>query len=165
MFFDKISIYVYCTWPVLRGLENISAWVRLQCTVCEVHFQIKTKCTSPKGISVQKWRSRTGPEKILKQFPLHEEFVSCNICFIKAFNWIVILSSLFIIQNNKSKYYIDSTLSVADPGFSSGGGGTPTPQSGCANLLFCRKLHENERIWTGGVPGAPLDPTLFISRT
>ena len=48
-------------------------------------------------------------------------------------------------------------MSVADPGFSPGG---------CANsqncyyfLNFCRKLHENERIWTRGgarVPGAPL---------
>ena len=34
---------------------------------------------------------------------------------------------------------------------------------GCANLLFCRKLHENERIWTkfGLVPDTPLDPPLI----
>ena len=51
---------------------------------------------------------------------------------------------------------------VADPGFS---------RWGCANSeigiilqIFCRKLHENERIWTPGsggrVPGAPLDPPM-----
>ena len=35
--------------------------------------------------------------------------------------------------------------------------GGANSQSGCANLLFCRKLHENERTWTvGRVPGAPL---------
>ena len=50
---------------------------------------------------------------------------------------------------------------MADPGFSPGG---------CANSQncyyfsnFCRKLHENERIWTlGGVPGAPLDPPMVV---
>ena len=33
--------------------------------------------------------------------------------------------------------------------------------------IFCRKLHENERIWTPGegarVPGAPLDPPKEVS--
>ena len=52
--------------------------------------------------------------------------------------------------------------SVADPGFS---------PEGCANSQncyyfsnFCRKLHENERIWTQGarVPGAPLDPPMHL---
>ena len=38
--------------------------------------------------------------------------------------------------------------------------------SGCAYLLFCnffcRKLHENERIWIQGghIPGVPLDPPM-----
>ena len=45
-----------------------------------------------------------------------------------------------------------------DPGFSRGGGGAPTPKSAIIFQFFCRKLHENERIWTPGghVPGAPL---------
>ena len=47
---------------------------------------------------------------------------------------------------------------VADLGFSPGGG-APTPKVGVLIYYFCRKLHENERIWTprGGarVPGAP----------
>ena len=36
--------------------------------------------------------------------------------------------------------------------------GGANSQSGCANLFFGRKLHENERIWTPslGVSGAPL---------
>ena len=50
---------------------------------------------------------------------------------------------------------ITMTTPVTDPGFSPGG---------CANsqncyyfLNFCRKLHENERIWTrGGRPWRPL---------
>ena len=53
---------------------------------------------------------------------------------------------------------------MADPGFSRGR---------CANsekcyyfsIFFCRKLHENERIWTPGkrgVPGAPLDPPMEL---
>ena len=51
-----------------------------------------------------------------------------------------------------------------------GGRGTNS-QSGCANLFFPRKLHENETIWTPGgggggrrrVPGAsPLDVPISI---
>ena len=35
--------------------------------------------------------------------------------------------------------------------------GAPTPQVGVILQIFCRKLHENEGIWTpGDVPGAPL---------
>ena len=49
------------------------------------------------------------------------------------------------------------TWAVADPGFSPGGGAN---SQNCYYFShFCRKLHENERIWTpkGGarVPGAP----------
>ena len=50
---------------------------------------------------------------------------------------------------------------MADPGFSWGA----NSQSGCANLFFCRKLHENERIWTprgARVPSAPLDPPMIV---
>ena len=47
---------------------------------------------------------------------------------------------------------------MADPGFSPGGGGANS-QNCYYFSHFCRKLHENERIWTprGGarVPGAP----------
>ena len=46
---------------------------------------------------------------------------------------------------------------VADPGFFQGGGAS-TPKIAIIFQMFCRKLHENERIWTpagGGVPGAP----------
>ena len=35
---------------------------------------------------------------------------------------------------------------VTDPGFSPGG--ASTPKLGLFCKLFCRKLHENERIWT-----------------
>ena len=42
---------------------------------------------------------------------------------------------------------------AAGPGFSLGGG--------CANLFFCRKLHENERVWTLGESlETPLDPPM-----
>ena len=55
---------------------------------------------------------------------------------------------------------------VADPGFSPGGGANSP--SGCANLFFGRKLHENERILAPGGGGArpwrpPLDPPLISS--
>ena len=45
---------------------------------------------------------------------------------------------------------------MADPGFSLGG--CANCQIGIILQFFCRKLHENERIWTpgDGVPGAPL---------
>ena len=53
---------------------------------------------------------------------------------------------------------------VADPGFS--GGGASTPKSAIIFQFFCRKLHENERIWTpmgAHVPGAPLTSTNGMS--
>ena len=40
-------------------------------------------------------------------------------------------------------------------------GGGANSQTGYANIFFSRKLHENGRICTGGVPGAPLDPPLI----
>ena len=46
-------------------------------------------------------------------------------------------------------------LAVADPGFSPGGGAN---SQNCYYFShFCRKLHENERIWTprGGASLAP----------
>ena len=43
-----------------------------------------------------------------------------------------------------------SYLTVADPGFSRGGNNS---QGGVIFSTFCRKLHENERIWTGGGGG------------
>ena len=56
------------------------------------------------------------------------------------------------------------SISVADPGFSPGGGGA-TPRVEVLTYFFGRKLHENERIWTGGgVPGAPFrSDTAFVS--
>ena len=50
---------------------------------------------------------------------------------------------------------------VTDPGFFLVGGGAPAPKWVCYPV-FCRKLHENEKIWTPGrVPGAtPLDPPM-----
>ena len=51
----------------------------------------------------------------------------------------------------------EPSRAVADPGFSPGGGANS--QKCYYFSIFCRKLHENERIWTprGGarVPGAP----------
>ena len=52
-------------------------------------------------------------------------------------------------------------FTVADPGFSWGGGGNP--KNGCANLLFCKFFAENcmkmKELGPQGarVPGAPLD--------
>ena len=40
------------------------------------------------------------------------------------------------------------SLAVADPGFSRGG--CANSQIGIILQIFYRKLHENERIWTGG---------------
>ena len=60
-----------------------------------------------------------------------------------------------------------ASLPVADPGFSpGGGGGAPTPQKCYYFSIFCRKLHENERIWTprggGARPWRPLlDPPML----
>ena len=43
-------------------------------------------------------------------------------------------------------------------------GGAPTPKMGVLTIIlqiFWQKLHENERIWTGGVSLAtPLDPPM-----
>ena len=66
------------------------------------------------------------------------------------------LNSVFLLINKLcGKCY---TYSVADPGFSPGGGANS--QKYYYFSIFCRKLHENERIWTRGgggarVPGAP----------
>ena len=46
-----------------------------------------------------------------------------------------------------------TSLPVADPGFSRGG--APTPKSAIIFQFFCRKLRENERIWTPGGPWRP----------
>ena len=52
-------------------------------------------------------------------------------------------------------------VAVADPGFSPGG--APTPKVGVLIYYCCRKLHENERIWTPGGGGArPWRPPLWI---
>ena len=54
---------------------------------------------------------------------------------------------------------------MADLEFSPGGG-APTPKVGVLIYYFCRKLHENERIWTpegARVPGVPpLDPPMEL---
>ena len=58
-------------------------------------------------------------------------------------------------------------LAVADPGFSPGEGGAPTPKVGMRTYFFGRKLHENERILApgGGASLAPpLDPPLVSYR-
>ena len=57
------------------------------------------------------------------------------------------------------------SLSVADPGFSRGGANS---QNCYYFSHFCRKLHENERIWTPGGGGGrpwriPLDPPMVMS--
>ena len=57
---------------------------------------------------------------------------------------------------------------VADPGFFRGG--VPTPKSAIIFQFFCRKLHENERIWTRGCASLapPLDPpmmSIFLKMT
>ena len=49
--------------------------------------------------------------------------------------------------------------------------GAPALKVGVLIYYFCRKLHENERIWTRGsrrgarVPGAPLDPPMNYGKT
>ena len=70
--------------------------------------------------------------------------------------WTILLRSWFLLSmlNWSEK---KSAKPVADPGFSPGGGAN---SQNCYYFShFCRKLHENERIWTprGGarVPGAP----------
>ena len=58
---------------------------------------------------------------------------------------------------SERKASILETIPVADSGFSRGG--CANSQIGIILQFFCRKLHENERIWTPGgeeVPGAPL---------
>ena len=89
------------------------------------------------------------------------------------------LSVLVLVCTEAEGHWVDQSAlikmwsrwsySVADSGFSPGG---------CANSqncyyfsTFCRKLHENERIWTprgGGarIPGAPpLDPPMLLANT
>ena len=73
---------------------------------------------------------------------------------------VSINNSHFGQRQNSSTASKRFEISVADTGFPRGGGANS--QSRGANLLFgqiFRKLHENERIWTGGggvrVPGAP----------
>ena len=80
---------------------------------------------------------------------------------LKDFFNVTIVSSfqyLFFITNC-------NRFSVADPGFSPGGGANS--QKCYYFSIFCRKLHENERIWTprgGARPWRPpLDPPMVLS--
>ena len=47
---------------------------------------------------------------------------------------------------------------VADPGFSPGGGGAPTPKVDTRTYFFGWKLHENERILAPPPGGGPWRP-------
>ena len=73
-------------------------------------------------------------------------FSSTNICYQLRF-WLYSLSS----------------SAVADSVFFRGG--CTNSQIGIIFQFFCRKLHENERIWTprgARVPDAPLDPPMPV---
>ena len=64
---------------------------------------------------------------------------------------------MIILQRQGTWTWFHTIKPVADPGFSPGGWGANS-QNCYYFSHFCRKLHENERIWTpggGGVPGAP----------
>ena len=64
-----------------------------------------------------------------------------DICFeARVYPATLYLEFVYFCEINKEK-------SVADPGFPRRRG-APIPEDGGKNLLFCRKLHENERIWT-----------------
>ena len=82
-------------------------------------------------------------------FPCHswaknQFYGTCEVNWCR--HYVTISFHLYIIGSN--------LLPEADQGFS--WRGSANSQSGCANLLFCRKLHENERICTprGGMPCA-----------
>ena len=55
---------------------------------------------------------------------------------------------------------VNSSLPEADLGFSCGERQLPKWDY---FAIFCRKLHENERVWTRGwhIPGAPLHPPMI----
>ena len=121
-----------------------------------------------------------------KQFPLHfrETSVSkiannifiistpCNylwhfyLCYFEA------ISEFSVRKGNKklehemeAAVFSKSTLEVTDLRFFWGGGGCANSQYRCANHIILqnvwRKLHENERIWSGGARlWRPLDPPL-----
>ena len=76
----------------------------------------------------------------------------------KFWNHVKFSTPIFIKFDDRSRNMCVCTALVADPGFSWGRG--TNSQSGCANLFFPRKLHENETIWTpgGGGVGASLAP-------
>ena len=87
---------------------------------------------------------------------------------VKIFKIRRAVSASFIIHNAQTKgtHYKSMVKSkqwrIQD--FPGGGGLGANSQSGCVNLLFCRKLHENERIWAMRVArkslAPPLDPPM-----
>ena len=66
-------------------------------------------------------------------------------------------------KTSTKHYNLSDLKAVADPGFPKGGA---NPREGALTyffgIIFCRKLHENEKKWTEGMLGTsgPLDPPL-----
>ena len=88
------------------------------------------------------------------------------VFYLETFEVHILFQNLDLSSKVLKRKFKKEQHSVADPGFSPGG---------CANFQncyyfsnFCRKLHENERIWTpGGGGGArpwppPLDPPMAL---
>ena len=86
--------------------------------------------------------------------PLSTDFIYFNEVFCSAVGFLFFfLFYIFMeLQNNKFTF-----LTVADPGFLRGGASTLQGATPYDFAKFPQKLHEIQRIWTGGrVPHAPL---------
>ena len=86
---------------------------------------------------------------------------SCSVSPHEPGSLCVIPPSTILFIDKSDKYF---TRTVADPGFSRGGGGREPSRGGREHAKFSRKLHEIERIWTprGGRASLtpPLDPPM-----
>ena len=60
--------------------------------------------------------------------------------------FVLALITIGLTGTHRLTKYGLMVLTMADPGFSFGRGGAPTPKVGVLTYFFPRKLHENERI-------------------
>ena len=104
-------------------------------------------------------RARTSPDVALTS--VQDQRITCNRRTVSVIEVYTLHRKL--ITRRK---YCNHRFGNYSTGFSGEsriflGEGGANSQSGCVDQFFCRKLHENERIWTPGSSSlAPSDPPM-----
>ena len=83
-----------------------------------------------------------------------------NTCKVHVLNFNLITLTLLLVLGDKELGRSWRICYHCSGGSRIFPGGAPTPKVGVLIYYFCRKLHENERIWTPGGGRASLAPPL-----